>query len=92
MILNAGARFRCPFSTSGHAEPRRPRQLVAVALRAGAVLDAVIAGDDAGAERASTILTSGAGPDIDAVLASRHKLPSVSAAPTPIKRPLTTVR
>ena len=57
-----------------------------------AVLDAVIAGHDAGAERAGTILISGAGQDIDAVLASQHKLPSVSAAPTPIKRPLTTVR
>ena len=57
-----------------------------------AVLDAVIAGDDAGAERAGTILISGAGQDIDAVLASQHKLASVSAAPTPIKRPLTTVR
>lgn len=57
-----------------------------------AVLDAVITGDSARAERASLTLISGAGQDIDAVLASRRKLPSVSTAPTLIKRRLSTMR
>ena len=55
-----------------------------------AVFDAVIAGNGASAERASLTLISGTGQDIDAVLASRGKFPSASAAPMPIKSPPTT--
>ena len=43
-----------------------------------AVLDAVIARDARGAERASLALIDSAAQDIDAVLASRRKLPSVA--------------
>ena len=44
-----------------------------------AVLDAVIARDAQGAERASLALIDSAAQDIDAVLASRRKLPSVAS-------------
>jgi len=44
-----------------------------------AVLDAVIARAPQKAERASLVLIDGAAADIDAVLASRRKLPSVAA-------------
>lgn len=46
-----------------------------------AVLDAVIARDPARAERASLVLIDGAADDIDSVLASRRKLPSVAQPP-----------
>ncbi len=58
-----------------------------------AVLDAVIAGDGTGAERASLLLISGAGQDIEAVLGSRRTRPSASAGAcagaTPMERRLT---
>lgn len=44
-----------------------------------AVLDAVIARDPARAERAIRVLIDGAGRDIERVLASRRKLPSLSS-------------
>jgi DNA-binding FadR family transcriptional regulator len=47
-----------------------------------AVLDAVIARAPAKAERAILVLIDGAGEDIDAVLNSRRKLPSL-ALPAP---------
>jgi len=50
-----------------------------------AVLNAVIARDPAKAERAIMVLIAGAKDDIDMVLSSRKKLPTVSGVPTPIK-------
>ena len=50
-----------------------------------AVLDAVIARDVKKAERASLVLIDGAGDDIDQVLASRRKLPSLRAPALPLK-------
>jgi DNA-binding FadR family transcriptional regulator len=50
-----------------------------------AVLDAVIARDPKKAERASLVLIDGAQDDIEQVLASRRKLPSLSAPATPLK-------
>lgn len=46
-----------------------------------AVLDAVIARNPAKAEKAILVLIAGAGDDIDAVLASRRRLPKVDAPP-----------
>jgi len=50
-----------------------------------AVLDAVIARDPRKAERASLVLIDGAAEDIEQVLASRRKLPSVSEPATRLK-------
>ena len=50
-----------------------------------AVLDAVIARDPKKAERASLVLIDGAQDDIEQVLASPRKLPSLSAPATPFK-------
>ena len=50
-----------------------------------AVLDAVIARDPKKAERASLVLIDGAGDDIEQVLSSRRKLPSLSAPASPLR-------
>jgi DNA-binding FadR family transcriptional regulator len=50
-----------------------------------AVLDAVIARDARAAEKASLVLIDGAQEDIEAVLASRRKLPSLSVPPPRLK-------
>ncbi len=50
-----------------------------------AVLDAVIAHDPKKAERASLKLIDSAGDDIEEVLASRRRLPSVAKAAAPLK-------
>jgi len=50
-----------------------------------AVLDAVIARSPQKAEKASLVLIDGAAEDIEEVLASRRKLPSVSAPATRLK-------
>jgi hypothetical protein len=50
-----------------------------------AVLNAVIARDPVKAERAIMVLIEGAKDDIDLVLSSRKKLPTVSGMATPIK-------
>ena len=50
-----------------------------------AVLDAVIARDARKAERASLVLIDGARDDIEQVLASRRKLPSLSGPPSQIR-------
>ena len=52
-----------------------------------AVLDAVIAKKPAAAERASLTLIDGASEDIDQVLASRRKLPTVSGPARPLASP-----
>jgi len=51
-----------------------------------AVLDAVIARNPAKAERACIVLIDGARADIDAVLASRRKLPSLAAPAKALRR------
>jgi DNA-binding FadR family transcriptional regulator len=51
-----------------------------------AVLDAVIARNPAKAERACIVLIDGARKDIDAVLASRRKLPSLAAPAKALRR------
>jgi DNA-binding FadR family transcriptional regulator len=50
-----------------------------------AVLDAVIARDPAKAERASLVLIDGARDDIEHVLSSRRRLPSLAGPPAPLK-------
>ncbi len=52
-----------------------------------AVLDAVIARDPVAAEKASLVLIDGAQDDIEQVLASRRKLPSLSAPAPRLKAP-----
>jgi DNA-binding FadR family transcriptional regulator len=52
-----------------------------------AVLDAVIARQAARAERASLALIDGAQADIEEVLASRRRLPSLALPPQALKRP-----
>lgn len=52
-----------------------------------AVLDAVIARDPRRAERASLVLIDSAGDDIDLVLASRRKLPSLARPAARLKAP-----
>ena len=70
-----GALLRTSFEIST-SRPDGPAQSLPLHR---AVLDAVIARDPAKAERASLVLIDGAGEDIDAVLASRRKLPSLNA-------------
>ena len=50
-----------------------------------AVLDAVIARNPAGAERAVLVLIDGARDDIEMVLASRRRLPRISRPATRLK-------
>lgn len=50
-----------------------------------AVLDAVIARDAAGAERAVLVLIDGAREDIEAVLRAKRRLPRLGQAPTQLK-------
>jgi DNA-binding FadR family transcriptional regulator len=52
-----------------------------------AVLDAVIARDPLQAERACTVLIDGAQADIEHVLASRRKLPSLRAPASRLRAP-----
>jgi hypothetical protein len=51
------------------------------------VLDAVIARNPAKAERAILVLIDGAGEDIEAVLHSRRKLPSLAQPAPRLKAP-----
>jgi DNA-binding FadR family transcriptional regulator len=57
-----------------------------------AVLDAVIARSPAKAEKAILVLIDGAQDDIEQVLASRRRLPSVSGPPAPVKGRAATAR
>ena len=70
-----GALLRTSFEIST-SRPDGPAQSLPLHR---AVLDAVIARNPAKAERASLVLIDGAGEDIDAVLASRRRLPSLNA-------------
>ncbi len=69
-----GALLRTSFEIST-TKPRGPAQSLPLHR---AVLDAVIAREPARAERAALVLIDGAAADIEDVLASRRKLPSVA--------------
>ena len=79
-----GALLRTSFELST-AKPHGPAQSLPLHR---AVLDAVIARDADRAERAALVLIDGAYEDIQAVLASRHTLPSLAAQASPLKAPL----
>ncbi|MDZ7856526.1 FadR/GntR family transcriptional regulator [Sphaerotilus sp.] len=79
-----GALLRTSFELST-AKPHGPAQSLPLHR---AVLDAVLAHDADGAERAALVLIDGAYEDIQAVLASRRTLPSLAAQASPLKAPL----
>jgi DNA-binding FadR family transcriptional regulator len=76
-----GALLRTSFEIST-SRPDGPAQSLPLHR---AVLDAVIAGSPLKAERAITALIDGANDDIDAVLASRRKLPSIGLPASRLK-------
>jgi DNA-binding FadR family transcriptional regulator len=76
-----GALLRTSFEISTR-KPRGPSQSLPLHR---AVLDAVIARRPAKAERASLTLIDGAAADIDQVLASRRKLPSLNSPATRLR-------
>ena len=76
-----GALLRTSFEIST-TKPRGPAQSLPLHR---AVLDAVIAREPARAERAALVLIDGAAEDIDLVLGSRRRLPSVAEPPQQLK-------
>jgi DNA-binding FadR family transcriptional regulator len=76
-----GALLRTSFEIST-TKPHGPAQSLPLHR---AVLDAVIARDPTKAERASLVLIDGAAEDIEQVLASRRRLPSVAEPPQQLK-------
>jgi DNA-binding FadR family transcriptional regulator len=78
-----GALLRTSFEIST-SKPDGPRESLPLHR---AVLDAVIARSPARAERAILVLIDGAREDIELVLASRRKLPSLAVPPSPLKAP-----
>jgi len=78
-----GALLRTSFELST-AKPDGPAQSLPLHR---AVLDAVIAHDADGAERAALVLIDGAYTDMQEVLASRRALPSLLAQAAPLKAP-----
>lgn len=78
-----GALLRTSFEIST-SKPDGPRESLPLHR---AVLDAVIARQPAKAEKAILVLIDGAAEDIDLVLASRRKLPSLAAPPVSLRAP-----
>jgi DNA-binding FadR family transcriptional regulator len=78
-----GALLRTSFEIST-GKPDGPRQSLPMHR---AVLDAVIARSPAKAEKAILVLIDGAKADIELVLASRRRLPSLAVPPPPLKAP-----
>jgi DNA-binding FadR family transcriptional regulator len=78
-----GALLRTSFEIST-SKPDGPRESLPLHR---AVLDAVIAGSPAKAERAILVLIDGAKEDIELVLASRRKLPSLAVPAPQLKAP-----
>jgi DNA-binding FadR family transcriptional regulator len=76
-----GALLRTSFEIST-TKPQGPAQSLPLHR---AVLDAVIAREPAKAARASLVLIDGAAEDIEQVLASRRRLPSVAEPPVQLK-------
>jgi DNA-binding FadR family transcriptional regulator len=78
-VLSALLRTSFEVSTSRKDGPRNSLPLHR------AVLDAVIARNPAKAEKAILVLIDGANQDIEEVLASRRKLPSLNVPPSRLK-------
>ncbi|MEP7282746.1 MAG: FadR family transcriptional regulator, partial [Rubrivivax sp.] len=78
-----GALLRTSFELST-TKPQGPRLSLPMHR---AVLDAVIARSPARAEKAILVLIDGAGEDIQQVLATRRKLPSLAGAGRELKAP-----
>ncbi|MCP5272327.1 MAG: FadR family transcriptional regulator [Burkholderiaceae bacterium] len=78
-----GALLRTSFEIST-SKPDGPRESLPLHR---AVLDAVIARQPAKAEKAILVLIDGAAEDIDLVLASRRRLPSLTAPPVSLRAP-----
>jgi DNA-binding FadR family transcriptional regulator len=78
-----GALLRTSFEIST-SRPDGPAQSLPLHR---AVIDAVIARDAVAAERACLVLIDGAAEDIDEVLASRRKLPSLAGPAAQLKAP-----
>ena len=78
-----GALLRTSFEIST-SKPDGPRESLPLHR---AVLDAVIARQPAKAGKAILVLIDGAAEDIDLVLASRRKLPSLAAPPVSLRAP-----
>lgn len=78
-----GALLRTSFEIST-SKPDGPRESLPLHR---SVLDAVIARQPAKAEKAILVLIDGAAEDIDLVLASRRRLPSLSAPPPSLRAP-----
>jgi DNA-binding FadR family transcriptional regulator len=81
-----GALLRTSFEIST-SKPDGPRESLPLHR---AVLDAVVARQPAKAEKAILVLIDGAAEDIDLVLASRRKLPSLAAPPPSLRAPVRT--
>ena len=79
-----GALLRTSFEIST-SKPDGPRESLPLHR---AVLDAVIARQPAKAEKAILVLIDGAAEDIDLVLASRRRLPSLTAPPVSLRAPV----
>ena len=78
-----GALLRTSFEIST-SKPDGPRESLPLHR---AVLDAVMARQPAKAEKAILVLIDGAAEDIDLVLASRRRLPSLTAPPVSLRAP-----
>jgi DNA-binding FadR family transcriptional regulator len=79
MLVQMGKALGALLRTSFEVSTSRPDGALRSLPLHGAVLDAVIAGAPDKAERAILVLINGAARDIDAVLATRRKLPSLAA-------------
>jgi len=86
MLAHMGTALGALLRTSFELSTARPDGALLSLPLHRAVLDAVIARKPDAAERAILVLIDGAGRDIDAVLASRSKLPSLAAAPRRLPR------
>lgn len=86
MLAHMGSALGALLRTSFELSTSRPDGALHSLPLHRAVLDAVIARSPDAAERAILVLIDGAGRDIDAVLASRSRLPSLAAAPRRLPR------
>ena len=85
MVLQMSKALGALLRTSFEISTTRPHGPASSLPLHRAVLDAVIARDPKKAERASLVLIDGAQDDIEQVLASRRKLPSLRAPALPLK-------
>jgi DNA-binding FadR family transcriptional regulator len=87
MLVQMSKALGALLRTSFELSTARPRSAAASIPLHRAVLDAVIARSPSKAERAILVLIDGAALDIEAVLRSRRKLPSLAAPAAPVKAP-----